>query len=126
MAKLIYEDLSYKIIGIAYKIDNELSFGHKESIYSEVFSKLLDSEKISYQKELYFPIKVDDHVIAKRYLDFLVDGKIVVEIKVGNYRYKEVFNQILEYIRTNKLCLGLIIRFTKTGVEIKRVINIEK
>ena len=124
MREFIYEDLSYKLIGLAYRIDTQIGFGHSERIYSDSFEKLLQSENISYKRELYNPIKVDEHLIAKRYLDFLIDDKIIVEIKVGNYRFETVFNQVLNYLKINSLKLGIVIRFNKTGVQIKRVVNL--
>lgn len=123
--ELVYKDLSYRLVGLAYKIDNELGFGYQEKIYSKAFEKLLILEQLHFKKELYAPIKVDDQLIAKRYLDFLVDDKIVVELKVGSYAYKESCNQVLEYLRVNKLKLGIIIRFCKTGVQTKRILNVK-
>lgn len=124
MTEIIFKDLSYKLTGIAYKIDNQIGFGHNEKIYSDAFEKILCDEKLSYKKEVYSPIKVDGHLIAKRYLDYLVEDLVVVEIKTGLYRYSDVFNQVFEYLKINNLKLGLVIRFGKTGVQVKRVINI--
>lgn len=124
MTELIYKELSYKIVGIAYDIDNQLGTGLDESVYSKAFEKLLMKNGIGYKKELYCPIKIDGEVIAKKYIDFLLEDKIVVELKVDNYRYKSVFAQILGYMKLNSIKLGLIIRFSRDGVNIKRVLNI--
>jgi len=124
MTELIYKELSYKLVGLAYQIDNEIGSCLEEEIYSKAFEKLLLKDNIKYKKELYCPIKIDGETIAKRFLDFLVEDKIIVEIKVNNYRYKSVFTQLNEYLRLNNIKLGLIIRFSKDGVNIKRVLNI--
>ena len=124
MTELIYKELNYKLVGLAYQIDNEIGSSLEEEIYSKAFEKLLLKDNIKYKKELYCPIKIDGETIAKRFLDFLVEDKIIVEIKVNNYRYKSVFTQLNEYLRLNNIKLGLIIRFSKDGVNIKRVLNI--
>lgn len=124
MKELIYKDLSYKITGLAYKIDNQIGFGQTEKVYCDAFEKLLRDEKLSYNRELYAPIRVDGHLVAKRYFDFLIDDKIIVEIKVGNYAYKEVCGQLFQYLKTSNHKLGLIIRFSRTGVTVKRIPNL--
>jgi GxxExxY protein len=123
MGDLVYPELSYTIVGLAYKIDNQVGYGFDEKTYADLFEKLLIKEKIDYKRELYAPILIDDQVVKKRYLDFLISDKIVVEFKVGNGDFKSAFNQLFQYLKINNLKLGLIIRFTKSGVKIKRVPN---
>ena len=43
--KIIYPELSYKIIGVAFKIFNEIGFGMSEKFYQKAFAKELDKEK---------------------------------------------------------------------------------
>lgn len=124
MQELLYKDLSYKITGLAFKIDNQIGFGQNEKMYCDALEKLLIKEKIIFRRELYAPIKVDGELIAKRYFDFLVDDKIIVEVKVGDYSYKEVCSQLFRYLKQENIRLGLIIRFNRTGVSIKRIPNI--
>lgn len=49
--KIIYPELSYKIIGIAFKIFNEVGFGMSEKYYQKAFAKELESEKLLYEKK---------------------------------------------------------------------------
>ena len=124
MKELIYKELSYKLIGFAYQIDNEIGFGQSEKVYSGAFEKLLEKEKIVFKRELYAPINISGELVAKRYFDFLIDGKIVVEIKVGDYSYKKVCTQLFQYLKQENYKLGLIIRFNKNGVTSKRIPNL--
>lgn len=125
MADLIYPELSYKINGIAYKIDNEIGFGMPEKIYSTAFEKLLIKEGLVFRRELYCPVKIDDEIIGRKYLDFLIDGIIVVELKIGNGSYLAACKQIYQYLKISNLKLGIIIRFTNDGVKIKRIVNLK-
>lgn len=124
MQELIYKELCYRITGLAFKIDNQIGFGQTEKVYCDAFEKLLIKEKIKYQREVYAPIKIDEELIAKRYLDFLIEDKIIVEVKVGNYAYKEVFSQLFQYLKLKKYKLGLIVRFNRSGVSVKRIPNL--
>jgi GxxExxY protein len=124
MSELIYKDLSYAIVGFIYQIDNHLGYGHEEKVYADVFEKILQKENVKYKRELYCPVIFEGEVISRRFLDFLIDDKIIVEIKVGNYRYKSVCSQLFEYLRNNNIKLGLIARFSKHGVDVKRIVNL--
>lgn len=122
--EFIYEDLSRKLIGLAYEVHNALGFGLKEKAYTDAFEELLKQEGLTYQRECYYPIKIREAVIGRRYFDFLVEGKIIVEFKVGSSKYYEAFNQLLEYLKHSNLKLGLILRLTQDGVKVKRIVNI--
>ena len=65
----------------------------------------------------------DNKLIGKRILDFLVEGKIVVEIKKGNRFSKSHIDQVLEYLKINNLKLAILINFGSEGVMFKRIIN---
>lgn len=123
MAELIYKDLSYIINGLAYKIDNQIGYGQEEKIYADAFEELLKKEKLDYKREVYYPIKIDEKVIARRFVDFIVGGKIVVEIKRGENLYRQACDQVFQYLKINNFRLGIVIRFTKNGVRTKRIPN---
>ena len=65
----------------------------------------------------------DNKLIGKRILDFLVEEKIVVEIKKGNRFSKSHIDQVLEYLKINNLKLAILINFGSEGVMFKRIIN---
>lgn len=123
MTELIYKDLSYKLTGLAFEVENITGIGHNEKIYADTFAKLLEKAGITYERELYFPIKVDDKVIKKYYFDFLVDDKVIIELKASDINYKLVCSQVFKYLKLSNKKLGLIFRFTKGGVRVKRIPN---
>ena len=126
MTDLVYKDLSYQLVGIAYKIANQVGINSDEKLFCDAFEKLLQKENILYKRECYIPVKVDDLLVAKRYADFLIDGKIIIEIKCGNYRYRDCCEQLYQYLQTLKLQLGLVLRFVRGEVMVKRILNIRK
>jgi len=121
---LIYEELSYKLVGLAYEVYNSLGEGLKEESYKLAFASLLEKENIPFTKELYYPLKIRGDVIAKKFFDFLINDKIIMEFKVGDREYRDAYKQLLDYIKSSKYKLGLIIRFTSDGVKVKRIANI--
>jgi len=124
MSKLFHKELSYQIVGIAYEIDNTVGFGQSEKVYGDCLEELLKINKLHYEREVYHPIKIGEKVVAKKYFDFLIESKLVVELKTGDFQYKQACSQLFSYLKAANLDLGLIIRFTKNGVKIKRIPNI--
>lgn len=122
--KIIYPDLSYKIVGIAFEVGKEVGFGHKENFYQKALAKALSSENIKIIEQLPSKLTFKKEFIGIYYFDFLVEDKIVVEIKTRNYFSKKDIEQLYNYLKSKDLKLGIIIHFTNEGVKFKRVFNI--
>lgn len=122
MAELIYPELSYKIVGILFEVDNKLGYGLRESSYEKVVENLLIENKINFKKQLKCAFKINNKLIRYYYLDFLIEDKIVLELKAQRRINKENVSQVYDYLKINKLRLGILANFTKNGVIFKRII----
>jgi len=69
-------------------------------------------------------IKFKNDNIGKYFLDFLVDDKIVLEIKKGDRFSRRDIEQIYGYLKATNLKLGIIANFTNNGIKFKRIINL--
>jgi GxxExxY protein len=63
-------------------------------------------------------------MIGRYFLDFLVDNKIVVEIKKGDYFSKKNIEQVKAYLKVTNLKLAVLVNFTSSGVKFLRILNI--
>lgn len=122
MKQIPDEIFTYKIIGSSYNVYNRLGYGYQEKYYQRAFEKELDNLKIPYQKEKLIKIKYQNGVIGRYFIDFEIDGRLIVELKVANEFYQKHINQVLAYLKSSNIKLGLLILFTKTGIKIKRLI----
>ena len=120
---LLYPELSYEIIGAAFDVYNEIGGGLLEKYYQKALAGYLAKRKVEFYQQVYCPIKYDGNVLGKKFLDFLVEEKIVVEIKKGTKFSKAHIDQVLEYLKTNNMKLALLITFGHEGVMFKRVVN---
>ena len=120
---LIYPELSYEIIGCAYEVFKELGYGHTERTYQKAMSVLFADKKWSFQEQIYIPVVFKNTIIEKRILDFIIDNKIVVELKKDFHFSKAHIDQVLNYLKLSKMKLALLINFGKEGVMHKRIIN---
>jgi GxxExxY protein len=123
--QIIYKDLSYKIIGSVYDVYNQLGCGHQEKFYQKAIATALNKENIVYKREFYSPLKYKNEKIGNYFLDFLIEDKIILEIKKGNKVSRRDIEQVYAYLKNTNLKLGLIIRFTPQSVLIKGIVNIK-
>jgi GxxExxY protein len=93
---LVYPELSYKIIGCAFDVYNFLGYGHHEKYYQRGLAEALLAKKLRFKQQVYFPLKYRQKIIGKTFLDFLVEEKIVIEIKKGERFSKTNIDQVLE------------------------------
>jgi GxxExxY protein len=121
---LIYPELSYEITGVLFSVFKELGPGHKEKYYQNAIYNALIKKGYHVQRELYIPLLYQGEKVGSYYLDFLINDKIVLEIKKGDIFKKNSIDQILQYLKTTNLSLGILAQFTSSGVKTKRILNI--
>lgn len=121
---LLYPEMSYRIVGCAFDVYNSIGSGHHEKYYQRALIEAFTKAGISFQTEMRFPLIYNGKVIGQKRLDFLVDGKVVVELKKGNNFSKTHIDQVLEYLRTQRLNLAILINFGSQGVVFKRIVNL--
>lgn len=126
MEEYLYNDLTHAIIGIAYKVYNTLGYGVREQYVHRAFSSEFDAVKLSYVHEFSISLIYNGKKIGDYRLDFIVDDKVIVEIKIVPVMKQAHIKQALEYLRTTKKKLALLIFFTPQCVQIKRIILPDK
>ena len=121
---LIYPELSYKVVGILYNVYNEVGYGHKEKFYQNALSIAFEQAKINFKEQVYAPLKFRGSNIGRYYFDFLIENKIVLEIKKDPIFRSKNIEQIYSYLIVNNLKLGILANFSKDRVVTKRIVNI--
>lgn len=124
--KIIHKELSYKIVGVLFEVFEELGYGYKESCYQKAIERGLKIKNIPHKSQVPFKLAYKGQVIGKIYLDFLIDGKIILEIKKGNYFGRKNIEQILNYLKMTGLKLAILANFTPNGVKFLRILNSDK
>lgn len=120
--KLLYKDLSYKIRGCVFKVYNKLGFGHKENVYQKALAIELKKTDLNFEKEKTLPIFYENKKIGTYRPDFVIDDKIIVEIKAVPFMPKTYETQLIYYLKSTKFKLGFLINFGSKNIEIKRKI----
>ena len=121
-----YSDITSKIIGCAMKVHNTLGNGFQEVIYQRCLAIEMKKQGLGFSRELEIPIFYDGIEVGSRRVDFLVEDKIMVELKAINLLDKIHIAQGLNYLEAYNLEIGLLINFGATKLEFKRLINEKK
>jgi GxxExxY protein len=121
---LIYKELSYEIVGILFDVYNQVGPGYNEKYYEKAISSGLAKKNITFQSQVPANLTYNQEVIGTFYLDFLIDHKVILEIKVGQKFSKQNFNQVHEYLKTTGMQLAILAIFTQKGVKFIRVLNV--
>jgi GxxExxY protein len=122
--KVIYKKLSYDIVGSVFEVFKELGYGFKERYYEDAIAKEFKSRKIIFKRQIPYKLKYKNEVIGNYQFDFLVENKIIVELKRGDYFSKSNMTQVLQYLKATNLKLGILINITSNGVKFKRILNL--
>jgi GxxExxY protein len=80
--KLLYEKLTYRIIGAAREVYHILGPGYLESVYEDAMCYELDLENMSYKRQIELDVHYKAIVFKRRFrADLLVENKVLVENK---------------------------------------------
>jgi GxxExxY protein len=112
MGKLLYEDLTYKIIGVAQEVYKELGPGYLESVYEDALCYELDLRKIPYQRQIDLDVQYKDVIFERRFrADLLVGDKVLVENKAIKAITNQDEAQLINYLKTTGFKIGLLFNF---------------
>jgi len=122
---LIYPELSYQIVGILFEIFKQLESGYQEKYYQKAVALELKRCGLKYKEQMQTPLNYKDEKIGKYFLDFLIENKIVLEIKKDKNFSRKNIEQVMAYLKACNLKLGILANFTKDGLKFKRIVNIK-
>jgi len=120
---IIYKDESYFVIGICMDIHNELGKGFRESVYGDALEHELKQNGVPYQRERKFDVLYKGKKLKHHYYaDFVIDDKIILELKAIQVLISSYIKQTLNYLAVSKLKLGILVNFGEDSLSYKRVI----
>jgi len=120
----LHKELSYKVQGILMEVRKIYGSGHKEKVYCKAIEELLIKNKIGYQREKNINIKshLTGKIIGTYKPDFIIEEKIILEIKAVDIIPKNFIDQIYSYLRVSNFELGIFVNFRSPKLYIKRII----
>lgn len=123
MAELIHKELSFVLNGILFQVHNDLGkFANEKQVCDLIEKKLLET-RCPYQREFVPNLTDKGDMVGRNRLDFIIDDKIILEVKCKPYLTREDSYQIKRYLSNLNLKLGILINFRDDRLHPKRILN---
>ena len=119
----IYSGLTGSIIGAAMEVHGNLGAGFLESVYEESLAIELELQKIKFERQKGIDVYYKDRLVKHFVCDFIVEEKVIVEIKAIKQITEVERIQVINYLKASRFEVGLLINFGSKSLEFKRLIN---
>ena len=116
-------DLTYRIIGCAMNVHNELGPGFMEYIYCRALAMELRGAGISFEREVWLPIHFKKYRIGFRRCDFLCQEEVIIEAKAHRQVENRDKVQAINTVRVLNKKDGLLINFGGKKLEYNHIFN---
>ncbi|MEK7170376.1 MAG: GxxExxY protein [Patescibacteria group bacterium] len=116
--ELIYPELSYDVTGVCFVAHNALGQYAREKQYGDIIETKLKEKRLPYKRELAL-------ASSGNIVDFLIDDKIVLELKSVRILTKDIYEQVQRYLQESGMRLGLLVNFRNKYIKPVRVVRID-
>ena len=123
MSQFIEKELSYKVMGLYFRVHSSLSPGLLESAYKAALAVELRYCGIPFEKEKEYPVYYRKQLIGSYYADLVVDNGIILELKAVSKFDGTMKAQIINYLKISGIKIGYLVNFRNKDVEHERFIN---
>jgi len=120
VTEIIYEELSFQVISAIFEVHNVLGPGFLEKVYENALVREFSMREIPVESQKEIDVLYKHEEIGKYYADILVDGKIIIELKVVDRLTRLHEAQLLNYLKATGLKVGYLINMAGKRVEYKR------
>ena len=120
--KILYRDLSYKVVGLAMEVHRKLGYGFIEKVYENSLMVLLRREAIAAEQQLPVRVYFEGEDVGYYKADIVVDGKIILEVKAVEGLIDAHRVQALNYLRATDLRLAILLNFGKEKLRYERLV----
>lgn len=121
--KLLHRELTYKIIGILFKVHRSLGCGFPEKIYQRAIEAELKKENIPYITQKEFKVKYEGEEIGHFRLDLVIDNKVILELKAVERLPKVFREQLISQLKAAPYEVGLLVNFGAPKLEYIRIVR---
>ncbi len=121
MAEILYKELSYAVVGAAMEVHQHLGASFLEKVYQKALAHELTLRKIPFVQYKPLPVTYKGLLVGEYEADFMVDGKIILEIKAVSSLHPAHEAQAMHYLASTGYRLALLLNFGKESLQQKRV-----
>jgi GxxExxY protein len=123
MTDIIYKHESYAIVGALFEVYNNLGSGFSEIVYKDALEYELKNRKNPFTREKEYSVSYKDIVLShKFYADFVIQDKIILEIKAVEDINDKFISQCINYLKVSNCRLAILANFHKDLLDHRRIV----
>ena len=111
MGEFLHGALTKRVISVYFEVYNELGFGFLEVVYQRAMSVAFAERGIAFVPQAPLQVIYHSRSVGLYFADFLVDGALIVELKVARAIDSAHESQLLHYLRATDVEVGLLFNF---------------
>jgi len=120
--KIVYRELSFKIIGCAIEVHKALGPGFPESVYERAFEIELKKQGLVFERQKRFRVSYEGESVGDFRADFVIENRVILELKAVSEMPAVFKRQLHSYLQVAKHRLGILINFGKEKLESERIV----
>jgi GxxExxY protein len=120
--KIVYRELSYQIVGCAIAVHRTLGPGFPEAVYERALELEFGKQGLSFERQKSYRVTYEGKPVGDFRADFVVDGKVIVELKAVTEIPRVFERQVHSYLQVSGLRLGILINFGQEKLATKRIV----
>jgi phosphoribosylformylglycinamidine cyclo-ligase len=121
--KTALDDLTYKVNGLAMKVQHELKTGHPEKFYQRRLTEVCREAGLQVEMEKRVEVWIGENLVGYLFLDLWIEEMLVVECKTLDHDLtNNEVGQVLTYLVATGTSVGLLYNFGRSSLEFKRIL----
>ena len=120
---MLHSELTEKIIACAYKVYNKMGYGYLESVYEKCMLIELAGIGLNVETQKRLKVFYQNQIVGDFVADVIVNDTVIVELKSVSKIVKAHEIQLVNYLVTTNMPVGIILNFAMDKVEVKRKVK---
>lgn len=124
LIKTAHDEITYRLIGLAMEVHNELGPGHREEAYHNALVAKLEETDLTFLDEPEILIELEDGRIVQKYVpDLIVAEKVLTELKAQTWSMtRDDMAQVFDYFAGTECEVALFLNFGRPRLEYRRLL----
>ena len=121
MSSLLHRDLTGSILKIFFEVYNELGYGFLERVYQNALFYELESNGFQVEAQKKIKVYYKEIEVGEYYADIIVNDLVILELKASEYLVEAYEFQLINYLKSTDIEVGLLLNFVKKPEFIRKV-----
>jgi GxxExxY protein len=125
MTEILYKELSYAIVGAAMEVHRILGPGYLEAVYQAALGHEMLLCSLPFEEQLQLPVHYKGELVGDYIADFVIDGKIILELKAVTEIHAAHRAQTINYLASTGFQLAILLNFGSSRLQQERLVRFQ-